>query len=133
MSPFFRNAPMITGRSELTTWTKQQTQELPTKYKLEIKAIFREAYQETAKAIQNKEIVTTPDARLRLSQLIQAKILSLNRLTSNPQELETIIQAMQPISNAIGDRLSSDVSAGKMQDNLESVQKAFTDISEGFK
>jgi hypothetical protein len=133
MSPFFRNAPMITGRSELTTWTKQQTQELPTKYKLEIKAIFREAYQETAKAIQNKEIVTTPDARLRLSQLIQSKLLSLNRLSRNPQELEAITQAMKPLSDAIGDRLSSDVEAGKMQDNLESVQKVFLEIAEGMK
>jgi hypothetical protein len=132
ISHFFRNAP-ITGRSELTVWTKQQTQQLPLKYQTEIKAIFREAYQETATAIQSKEIVTTTDARLRLSQLIQAKILSLNRLSKNPQELETILQTMQPLSNAIGERLAGDVSSGKMQDNLESVQKAFIEISEGMK
>jgi hypothetical protein len=133
MSPFFRNAPMITGRSELTNWTQQQVQKLPTKYCSEIKSVMRESYQETALAIQNKEIETTPDARLRLSKLIQAKLLSLNRLSKNPQELETITQAMKPISDAIGDRLSSDVDAGKMQDNLRDVQKAFTEIGEGLK
>jgi hypothetical protein len=132
LTNFFRFAP-ITGQSELTSWTKQQCQSLPKEYRSEIKAIFRAAYQETASAIQSNDIVTTADARLRISQLIQAKILSLNRLSKNPQELETILQAMQPLSNAIGEHLSSDVNSGKMNDNLESVQKAFSEIAAGFK
>jgi hypothetical protein len=129
---FFRHAP-ITGQSELTTWTKQQAQTIPSEYRKEIKAIMRESYQSTAEAIQNKQIVTTSDARTRLSQLLQAKILSLNRLTRNPQELETITQAIKPISNAIGDRLSSDVDAGKMKDTLDDVAKTFIEIANGFK
>jgi SepF-like predicted cell division protein (DUF552 family) len=130
---FFRNAPVNRGRSELTAWTKQQAQELPTKYRSEIKAIMKESYSETAAAIRSREITTTSDARTRLSQLIQAKILSLNRLSKNPQELETIIQAMKPLSEAIGERLESDVDAGKMQDSLESVQKSFSEIAEGMR
>jgi Tfp pilus assembly protein PilO len=132
MSCFFCRAP-ITGQSELTMWTKQQAQTIPSEYRKEIKAIMRESYQSTAEAIQSRQIVTTSDARTRLSQLLQAKILSLNRLTRNPQELETITQAMKPISDAIGDRLASDVDAGKMKDTLENVQKAFNDIANGFK
>jgi hypothetical protein len=133
---FFYHAPVnrpTRGQSELTTWTKHQAQKLPANYRLEIKTIFREAYQEAATDIQSQKIVTTTDARLRLSQLIQAKILSLNRLSNNPKELETIIEAMNPLSEAIGERLESDVKSGKMQDDLEYVQKAFKEISEGLK
>jgi hypothetical protein len=129
---FFQFAPVNRGQNELTTWTKQQSQSIPQQYRSEIKAIFREAYQETASAIRSNEIATTADARLRLSQLIQAKILSLNRLSKNPKELETIIEIMKPISDAIGDRLAGDVEAGKMQDTLNDVQKAFTEIAAGF-
>ena len=130
---FFSLAPISQGQSELTGWIKQQAQQLPSKYQVEIKTILRESYQETAKAILNKEITSTSDARLRLSQLIQAKILSLNRLTQNPKELETIIETMKPLSESIGKRLDSDVKTGKMQDDLESVQKVFNEISLGFK
>jgi hypothetical protein len=129
---FFCRAP-ITGQSELTTFVKQQSQTIPSEYRKEIKTIMRESYQSTAEAIQSRQIVTTSDARTRLSQLLQAKILSLNRLTKNPQELETITQTMKPISDAIGDRLASDVDAGKMKDNLNDVAKTFIEIANGFK
>jgi hypothetical protein len=129
---FFRSAP-ITGQSELTTFVKQQSQTIPSEYRKEIKAIMRESYQSTAEAIQSKQIVTTSDARTRLSQLLQAKILSLNRLTKNPQELETITQAMKPISDAIGDRLALDVETGKIKDTLDDVAKTFIEIANGLK
>ncbi|MDR3199303.1 MAG: hypothetical protein LBU34_15655 [Planctomycetaceae bacterium] len=134
---FFRYVPVLTNlgrvQSELSTYVKQQSQEIPSEYRKDIKRIMRESYQATAESIRSRQIATTADARLRLSQLLQAKILSLNRLTNNPKESTKIIQAIKPLSDAIGDRLAADVENRKMNDNLEDVEKAFSEIAEGFR
>ncbi|MDR3232587.1 MAG: hypothetical protein LBT46_02785 [Planctomycetaceae bacterium] len=125
----FRQAPVsiptpgrTTGLSNLSKWTTQTAKDLtPPTFLPTVKNVFRESYSETVQKIQAGTVQTTADARLQVSQLIQAKIRALNR-----SDETQLIQAAIPLSDALGERLGSSV-----QDDLASVQKAFTEIAKG--
>jgi hypothetical protein len=122
----FRQAPVsipTLGRTAvLSKWTAETvTKLIPVQYQSEVKTIFRESYQETAQKMQSGQIASTADARLQVSQLIQAKVRALNR-----SDEKQLIQAVIPLSNALGERFGSSV-----KNDMESVQKAFSEIAKG--
>jgi hypothetical protein len=112
------------GQTSLTKWTQQKASALiPAEYQSQVKTLFRQTYQETAAEIKSGEIQTTPQARQRVTQLMQAKITALKQT-----QQAAVIQASTPLSDAFGQYLPEHV-----EDNLPALQKAFGEIAAGLK